>query len=235
MASVGLPFSATFHKSPGSDGNVNELLRMVPTEIQETIHMLFIIMWLQIPSTNYGRVSSQTLSTNMQKQTPYSAPHKLACFRKQKDPIHQLEDVIMALEDVKLFHKDNYALIVDFTSVFNTTDHDRMLWIMYDLGFPTEAIDAVRNLYESATTQVKLPSSEVCTGQIPVERGTIQGDTLSPFFFLLYMKPLLQWLHVGGRGYCPHLHPQRKRASDASGQQHQQCLLCRQPPAPWVT
>jgi len=39
------------------------------------------------------------------------------------------------------------------------------------------------------------------TKKIPVERGTIQGDTLSPFLFLLYMEPLLRWLHVGGRGY----------------------------------
>ena len=46
-----------------------------------------------------------------------------AGFRKQKDPIHQLENVIMALKDAKLFH-DIYALIVDFTSAFNTTDRD---------------------------------------------------------------------------------------------------------------
>jgi len=50
---------------------------------------------------------------------------------------------IMSLEDAKIFKKDIHALIVDFTSAFNTTDHDRMLWIMYDLGFPTDAIDAV--------------------------------------------------------------------------------------------
>jgi hypothetical protein len=56
------------------------------------------------------------------------------------------------------------------------------------------------NPYGNATTQVKLPSG-ACTGQIPVERGTIQGDTLSPFLFFLYMEPLLQWLHVGGHGY----------------------------------
>jgi hypothetical protein len=37
----------------------------------------------------------------------------------------------MALEDAKLFRNDIYALIVDFTSAFNTTDHDRMFWIMY--------------------------------------------------------------------------------------------------------
>ena len=81
-----------------------------------------------------------------------------AGFCKQKDPIDQLKNVIMALDDAKLFHKDIYALIVDFTSAFNTTDHDCMLWIMYDLSFPTDAIDAVKILYENATTQVKLPS-----------------------------------------------------------------------------
>ena len=50
----------------------------------------------------------------------------------------------MALEDAKLFHKDIYAFIVNFISAFNTTDHDRMLWIMYALGFSTDAIDAVK-------------------------------------------------------------------------------------------
>jgi len=112
----------------------------------------------------------------------------------------QLQNVIMALEDAKLHKRDVYALIVDFTSAFNTTDHDRMLWIMYDLGFPTDAIDVVKDLYTNATTQVRLPTGGY-TNQIPVERGTIQGDTLSPFLFLLYMEPLLRWLHVGSRGY----------------------------------
>ena len=32
-------------------------------------------------------------------------------------------------------------------------------------------------------------------------RGTIQGDTLSPFLFLIFIEPLLRMLHQGGRGY----------------------------------
>ena len=67
---------------------------------------------------------------------------------------------------------------------------------MYDLGFLTDAIDTVKNLHENATTQVRL-SSRARTSQIHIERGTIQGDTLSPFLFLLYMEPLLRWLDVG--------------------------------------
>jgi hypothetical protein len=119
-----------------------------------------------------------------------------AGFRKQLDTIHQLENVIMALEDSILHSKDIYALVVDFTSASNTTDHDRMLWIMYDLGFPTDAIEAVKHLYTQASTQIRLPSGG-STDPIPVERGTIQGETLSPFLFLLYLEPLLRWLHVG--------------------------------------
>ncbi len=40
-----------------------------------------------------------------------------------------------------------YPLIVDFTSAFNTTDNDRILWIMYDLVFPMDAIELVNDYY----------------------------------------------------------------------------------------
>ena len=39
------------------------------------------------------------------------------------------------------------------------------------------------------------------TGDIAVRKGTIQGDTLSPLLFNLYIEPLLRWLEVGNYGY----------------------------------
>eukprot|EP00983_Pelagomonas_calceolata_P081454 1155584-Pelagomonas_calceolata.AAC.3 len=71
---------------------------------------------------------------------------------------------------------------------------------MYDLGFPTDAVNNVWNLYQEAHTRVCLPPGNF-TNDLPIERGTIQGDTLSPFLFLIYMEPLQPWLHAGGRGY----------------------------------
>jgi hypothetical protein len=118
---------------------------------QETIHMLFIIVWATGFTPKAWKISNTILidknkgdETEASSYRPIGLANTLyklwtwlntntlyeyaeansilsttqAGFRKQKDPIHQLENVIMALEDAKLFHKDIYALIVDFTSAF---------------------------------------------------------------------------------------------------------------------
>jgi hypothetical protein len=46
------------------------------------------------------------------------------------------------------------------------------------------------------------------TPTIPIHRGTLQGDTLSPFLFTIFMEPLLIWLSIGSRGYKPKQHPE---------------------------
>jgi len=57
----------------------------------------------------------------------------------------------------------------------------------------------IAELYTDAITKIKLYFAE--TGPIKIERGTIQGDTLSPLLFLIFIEPLLRWLQSGGRGY----------------------------------
>jgi hypothetical protein len=79
---------------------------------------------------------------------------------------------------------------VEFSAAFNMSDHDLMLQIMYDLGFPADAIEVVKDLYVGATTQYKTPYGP--TPPVQIDRGTMQGDTLSPFLFLLYIEPLLR-------------------------------------------
>ena len=56
------------------------------------------------------------------------------------------------LSDAKISNNDIYMLYVDFSSAFNTADHDKQLCIMPDLGFTIDAIQAIRDLYTDATT-----------------------------------------------------------------------------------
>jgi hypothetical protein len=122
-----------------------------------------------------------------------------AGFRAKCRTTDQLQLVVMALEDARLSAQDVYALLVDFSQAFNMINHDKLLQVMYALGFPTDAIEVVKDLYTDARTKFMTPHGP--TSEVPIDRGTLQGDSLSPFLFLVYVEPLLRWLHVGARGY----------------------------------
>ncbi|KAJ9513002.1 hypothetical protein QJQ45_029224, partial [Haematococcus lacustris] len=219
-------------KAPGPDGIENEIIKMLPWEMRDTIHQLFITMWATGCTPTTWKTSDTCLlykdkgqETDLNSYRPVglaNTVYKLwtslitkilseyaeangmlsknqAGFRSHRNTTQQLQMLVMALEDAKLAKADIYALLVDFTSAFNTTCQDKLLWIMHDLGFPTDATDAVKDLYTGATTRFRTPYGP--TDPVPVDRGTIQGDSLSPFLFLIYIEPLLRWLQVGARGY----------------------------------
>ncbi|KAJ9517045.1 hypothetical protein QJQ45_002549 [Haematococcus lacustris] len=219
-------------KAPGPDGIENEIIKMLPWEMRDTIHHLFIIMWATGCTPTTWKTSDTCLlykdkgqETDLNAYRPVGLANTIyklwtslitkalyeyaeangmlsncqAGFRSHRDTTQQLQMLVMALEDAKLAKVDIYALLVDFTSAFNTTCQDKLLWIMHDLGFPTDATDAVKDLYTGATTRFRTPYGP--TDPVPVDRGTIQGDSLSPFLLLIYIEPLLRWLQVGARGY----------------------------------
>ena len=136
--------------------------------------------------------------------THYAEEHNILSpvqegFRRFHNTHRQLRHLISIIEDAKLTTQNLYALYVDFSSAFNCVDHDKLLCIMYDLGFTPLAIEVVKNIYMNSITQVS--SNVGLTEPIEIHRGTLQGDTLSPFLFLVFIEPLLRWLHAGGRGY----------------------------------
>jgi hypothetical protein len=135
----------------------------------------------------------------------YSETHRMLStsqegFRPQKNCMRQIHTLIHTLEDAIHTDKNLFILYVDYSAAFNTISHDRLLEIMYDLGYPVDSIELVKDLYTGATTSVLCPGGGLSEPVI-VERGSLQGDTLSPLLFLIFMEPLLRWLHAGSRGY----------------------------------
>ncbi len=91
-------------------------------------------------------------------------------FKKYKNTMRQ-QHTLNVLSDAKLSEQNLFMLYIDISSAFNTIDHDKLLQIKYDLGFPTDAINVIEDLYTDATTQVKLPMGK--TDAVYINRGTI--------------------------------------------------------------
>ena len=53
-----------------------------------------------------------------------------------------------------------------------------------------------------------------------IYRGTLQGDTLSPFLFTIFIEPLLRWLAVGSRGYKPTYQPHKTTSTTITYDDH---------------
>ena len=74
-----------------------------------------------------------------------------------------------------------------------------LLIIMYDLDFPVDCTEAVKNLYQDAETTFLLPCGG--TGPVRMESGTVQGDSLSPLLCLILIESLVRRPHSGGRAF----------------------------------
>ncbi len=126
-------------------------------------------------------------------------------FRRYHNTSRQLQMAILMIEDAALHHRDLYSLYIDFSSAFNTINHQQLLQTMASLEFPEAAIrntvNPGRSIYTNATTVIATPFGD--TDAVHIGRGTIQGDTLSPYLFSIFIEPLLRWLQQGGRGYAP--------------------------------
>ena len=218
-------------KQPGPDRIPNELLKNLPDEWHDTIHALFTVMWITGRTPEAWTTSSTILlhkkgdvydignyrpiglANSLYKLWTSNVTHVVMHHCILHSILHdgqeggltgrsthrQLRTLTSAFEDAYWCKQDIYCLYIDFSSAFNMVDHTKLLCLMYDQGVPSDAIEVIKGIYQESRTAVVLPCGT--TPPIPITRGTIQGDPLSPLLFLLYINPMMRWLQVGGRGY----------------------------------
>jgi hypothetical protein len=103
-------------------------------------------------------------------------------FRQHRSIHDALSSIIMMMEGAKTHNKDIYVMHADFRGAFNAVDHRIMFKHMRQLGMPPTFVDTCEHLYGVSSTAYITPYGP--TPSIDINRGTMQGDTLSPFLKL---------------------------------------------------
>jgi hypothetical protein len=218
-------------KNPGPDTIPNSILKHMPQNFHHMLYLFFtqcfkqrqiptswktsltILLYKKVillysltidqlplptPSTNFLLALTTILSGYGKK---YQILHdSQEGFCAECSTTQQLQIIISALEDTKLTNQDIYLLYIDFKNAFGSADHARLLAIMTDLGYPDDVIHLIGNIYSQSTT--KFTGAHFGeTKPIHIQRGTIQGDTLSPYLFIIFIEPLLRWFQRGSNGY----------------------------------
>ncbi len=92
-------------------------------------------------------------------------------------------------EDAKISKRNIYTAYSYIKGAFGGMDHRILFQIMKECGFQTSYINTCKQLYATSNTHYMTIHGN--TLPIPIDRGTLQGDTLSPFLFTILMEPPL--------------------------------------------
>ena len=209
----------------------NELLKHFPADMHAILFSFFKLCWRQSKTPNswkhgrtllfykkndptdpanyrpiallmsvykfWTRIITTILSDFCEQSGILSEPQE--GFRKFKSSSRQLQYLKLVLEDAKLHKHDLNVSLLDIKSAFDTVDHHRLFAVLQALGIPMDAVRLIQDLYINATTSISTNHGQ--TPPISLRRGTIQGDSLSPLLFILFLEPLLRWLSINDRGY----------------------------------
>ena len=111
-------------------------------------------------------------------------------FRRNRSTTSQILTIRRILEGVRAKNLQATLLFVDFTEAFDSIHRGKMEQILLAHGLPKETVAAIMILYRN--TKVKVRSPDWDTEYFDIVGGVLQGDTLAPYLFIIYLDYVLR-------------------------------------------
>ena len=110
-------------------------------------------------------------------------------FRKNRSTSGKILTICRILEGVKSKNLPLTLLFIDFSKAFDSIKRNKEQ-ILQIYGIPTETIEAIMMLYRNTRSMVRSPDGDTAFFENTI--GVLQGDTLAPFLFILYLDYILK-------------------------------------------
>ncbi|UYV64540.1 hypothetical protein LAZ67_3001142 [Cordylochernes scorpioides] len=83
-----------------------------------------------------------------------------------------------------------YVFFVDLTKAFDTVPHDLLWQKLHKMGISNKFVMLIKNFYQEA--KITIRSKGQYSSNVKINSGVLQGESLSPLLFILYMADLIE-------------------------------------------
>ena len=111
-------------------------------------------------------------------------------FRAGRSTLSQILTLRRLIEGIKAKQLPAVLTFVDFSKAFDSIHRGKLMEILKAYGIPAKIVDAVGILYQDTEAQVLTPDGD--TEFFRILAGVLQGDTLSPFLFIIALDYALR-------------------------------------------
>lgn len=120
-------------------------------------------------------------------------------FRKRRgcsDNIFVLTSIIGGY--LRLKGRKVYAAFIDFKRAFDSIDHQALWKKLQNIGVSNRMIHLIKKIYDNAEMRIQINNTH--SANIKITKGVLQGDSLSPLLFILFISDLPDFLSENGAG-----------------------------------
>ena len=111
-------------------------------------------------------------------------------FRQERTTVGHILSIRILLEGVKSKNVPVVFTFIDFKKAFDSVHRGKMIKILRSYGIPDKIVNAIEASY--ASTRAKVYSPDSVTEEFDIVKGVLQGDTLSPYLFVIILDYALR-------------------------------------------
>ncbi|KAL1447096.1 hypothetical protein WDU94_003514 [Cyamophila willieti] len=219
------------NKSPGPDFILNEYLKCLGEKWKKSLlsFLNFIFDRGEIPKQitqsymfmvhkkgdptlpeNYRNIA---LLNNVFKLVTHMISQRVLCWIEDNKlfmeaqagfrPGRGCTDNIFTLSSIVSLHliqqRKLYAAFIDFKSAFSEVDHRLLFEKMFKFGVTGKVLSLLKKIYQQAEVQIRV--ADQFTPPHRINKGLLQGDSISPLNFIIFINDLEEFMrNNGGEG-----------------------------------
>ena len=120
-------------------------------------------------------------------------------FRRERSTQGQIIALKSLIHNAKHNNKEIHVIYIDIKGAFDSVPHKEMYETLTNYGIDEKTIRIIKNLYNENKTRII--TTQGLTEAYTANKGTHQGDPLSPTIIGLFLNPILNYIQGQSEGY----------------------------------